>query len=120
MYAKKLRDGVFIFPYDYMALQRDNPHTDFGAVIDVAVLFPETEQAKNLGSVLVPVVMPDKPPYDVNTQTLKPHPFIEAADGVWTGSWDVQDIGHRDWWPEGYKPIQDISSLPGWPPDDVG
>jgi hypothetical protein len=91
MYAKISNSGSLVeWPYDFAALQRDNPYTAFPPGEDVAVSFRGTET--NLaGNYLVTVTSAPQPEHDPATQDCAQSTVPVPVGDAWVLAWTIVD-----------------------------
>jgi hypothetical protein len=91
MYAEINNGALVKYPYDFAALQADNPYTSFPPGEDVAVLFRGTT-ANLAGNTLVTVTSQSEPTYDPATQTISLASQPTLVDGQWVLVWTVSQM----------------------------
>ena len=91
MYAKISNSGSLAeWPYDFAALQRDNPYTAFPPGQDVAESFQGTE-ANMAGFTLVSVESAPQPAHNPATQDCTTQSTPTLVNGAWVLDWTVTD-----------------------------
>ena len=91
-YAKVLGEELLKYPYDFAALQQDNPYTNFGNNYDVAFWFPQTNAALIDDQSLTDVVTAPQPPYDANNQICALNSNPTLVEGVWVLEWTITNM----------------------------
>jgi hypothetical protein len=89
-YAKIKNTEVFVYPYTFEDLQKDNPYTNFGYSSDLYSLFKETEECTKNGYELVEVFeepFPQKTNLQIATQETTP----SFKEGVLTLGWALRN-----------------------------
>lgn len=87
-YAKVYLGQLLKFPYSLDELRLDNPFTKYEDNVDVAEIFPHTEEATQKGNTLVEVTDSPMPAYDPITHRIEARGPV-LSDGVWVRGWEI-------------------------------
>lgn len=96
MYAKVKANEVIKFPYTSLDFYADNPHTRYDSPVDIAALFPETEQATLHGCELVEVRQDPEPahnPYTTRMALASSPVFVHDA---WWLLWSAVPLSEQE------------------------
>jgi hypothetical protein len=91
MFAEIKNNVVLTFPYNYDALVKANPYTNFPANTDLLDLYVGTE-ANQDGCTLEQVKTAVQPTFDVATQELVVNDTLDYKDGAWLLGWVVKNL----------------------------
>ena len=87
-YAKIHNNTLLKYPYSYLDLIEENPHTQYDGRYSIPEWYSKTDEAVATGNRVVKVKIAEQPHYDKNTHHVIQNANPELVDGEWVITWD--------------------------------
>ena len=92
IYAEINGTTLIQYPFGLSQLQVENPFTNYSSNVNLATIYPQTDNAKKTGNTLAPVTIAAQPVYNAQTQLCLPNAAPTLIAGVWTLGWTVSNM----------------------------
>ena len=91
MFAKIQNNVVLKFPYTFVDLSSENPHTNFGNLNDLQLLYSKTEDAEKNNATIESVEVEATPSIDHATQKCVLSDFPLLKNNIWVLEYLILD-----------------------------